>query len=153
MADIVSTDLTVTQVSSVIVGRTRRNELTLVFGNGTLTYPANGIPLTLAQLGLKRDIKALHIVDPSNADGYVYKWDKSNNKIRVYTQGVVVGAAGAVTTDDFPVTASAGTDAALSLQLTNSAGAGTHRWGDLKELVGGSAAPAATTLKVIVEGW
>lgn len=153
MADLAVTDVTATQVSSVISGRERKNEITLAFGDATKTYPAGGVPLSLAMLGLKRNVKSLIFADSSSGDGYVYKHDLTNNKIRIYTQGAVVGAAGAVTMDDFPVTASAGTDASLSLSLTNSAGAGTHRWGDLKELAASSAAPAATTLKVIAVGW
>lgn len=153
MADLAASDITVTQIGKSEIGKfSRSHVLDLAFGDGSLLYPAGGVPLSLAKLNLKDHVDSVEFADESNGDGYVYKWDKANNKIRIYTQGAVVGAAGAVAMDDFPVTPSQGTDAALSLSLTGTAGAGTHRWGDLKELATG-AAVVATTLRAVVRGW
>jgi hypothetical protein len=54
------------------------------FGNGALTYPAGGIPLTKGKLGCPTDLEALLIDDASSADGYLYKHDRANNKLRIY---------------------------------------------------------------------
>ena len=80
MADIASTDVTYTQV-----GKARKEEsghkvinLTIAFGNASLTYPSGGIPLTSAKLGCPNNIVDLVIDGPSSGDGLVYKYDKAN---------------------------------------------------------------------------
>lgn len=153
MADIAVTDVVATKIGKSEIGHVSKSHvMDLVFGDGSLTYPTGGVPLSVSLLGMKRNVDAVMICDASHGDGFVYKWDKTNNKILIYTQGVLVGAAGAVAMDDFPITAGVGTDAAISVSLTGSAGAGTHRWGGLKELAA-TDTPAATTLRVIVRGW
>lgn len=153
MPAIAVANVTATMVGKSEIGKVSKSRvMDLAFGDGALTYPTGGIPLSTSLLGMKRDVDAVQICDASAADGFVYKWDKTNNKILIFTQGALVGAAGAVAMDDFPVTAGVGTDAALSLSLTGSAGAGTHRWGGLKELAA-TDTPAATVLRVIVRGW
>lgn len=68
----------------------RRNFYTIVFGNAADTYPAGGIPvkvgsLTAAQsFGLSRVLQDLFIEDESNADALIYKYDRTNQKIRIY---------------------------------------------------------------------
>lgn len=89
----------------------------VTFGDGALTYPAGGIPLTKAKLGLPNQLESLLFVDSGSANGYVYKFDQANAKIRIY-QGDNDNVA------DAP----------------------------LIEL-GGSAAPAAVTLKVQARGY
>lgn len=153
MAAIAVTDVTATKIGKSEIGKVSKTHvMDLAFGDGALTYPTGGVPLSTSLLGMKREVLAVQICDAMSADGFVYKWDKTNNKILIYTQGVLVGAAGAVAMDDFPITAGVGTDAAISVSLTGSAGAGTHRLGPLKELAS-TDTPAATTLRVIVRGW
>lgn len=62
----------------------RRNICTISFGDGSLTYPAGGIPLTAGKMGMGTSIKAFSFVSPSAADGYLYKYDLANNKVRIY---------------------------------------------------------------------
>lgn len=63
----------------------QHNHLTIVFGNGALTYPTGGVPLTPTQMGLPRgDLNELLIEDASHADGYVYKYDYVNQKIKMF---------------------------------------------------------------------
>ena len=151
MADIAVTDITATKVGKTEIGKTVKSHvMDLAFGNGTLTYPTGGIPLSVSKLGLAREVHSVQIAGAP--DGFVYKWDHVNNKILILTQGVLVGAAGSVTLDDFPVTAGVGVDAAISVSLTNSAGAGTHFLGPLKEIAAADT-PAATVLRVVVRGW
>ena len=54
---------------------------TLAAGNGSLTYPSGGIPVSAGGLGLPSgQIDSLDIID-QGADGYVYTWVKSSGKI------------------------------------------------------------------------
>ena len=63
-----------------------RNNVTLTFGNGTLTYPAGGIPLSAAALGCPNTVESLTIFDQIGGsgatDGVVWSWDKTGNKLR-----------------------------------------------------------------------
>lgn len=71
----------------------RLNLIQVGFGNGTLTYPSGGIPLTGASMGLPNYVRSVDLVDPSNSDGYVYKWSQSANTIRIYQSGVESASA------------------------------------------------------------
>jgi len=67
----------------------RQNLVTISFGNSTLTYPAGGIPLSgLSAWGFPNVVGEVIIEDASNSDGYLYKWDKANNKLRIYQSGI-----------------------------------------------------------------
>jgi hypothetical protein len=54
------------------------------FGDGALTYPAGGVPLDSGKLGVGYLMTSLVIEDADNSNGFLYKYDKSNNKIRIY---------------------------------------------------------------------
>lgn len=69
------------------------NLISVGFGNGALTYPSGGVPLTGASMGLPNYVRSVDLVDPSNGDGFVYKWDSVNNKIRIYQSGVQSASA------------------------------------------------------------
>lgn len=57
----------------------------IAFGNGALTYPTGGIPLSgLSSWGFPHLIDSVVLADDANADGYVYKWDRTNNKLLMY---------------------------------------------------------------------
>ena len=62
----------------------RRNLVTIAFGNGALTYPTGGVPLTAGKMGTPTEVQSLTFTDEANADGFLYKWDKANNKVRIY---------------------------------------------------------------------
>lgn len=121
MADIAAADVTYTNPSTaaqtVVQGR-RVGVFTIAFGDGTLTYPAGGVPMTKAKLGCPNVIEEFSLQDPASANGFVYKYDYANEKIRIY-QGDYSEAGD----------------------------------GPLVELAGGSATPAAASLKVKVSGW
>jgi len=85
MADIAGNNVAYTQVGKTEIGNVSRQAVfDLSFGDGVLTYPANGIPLSLSAMGFKRGIESLQIADQANGDGLVYKWDRANNKIRIW---------------------------------------------------------------------
>lgn len=70
------------------------SELSIGFGNGALTYPTGGIPLDKSKLGLASQNVKWGIIEDSNPlDGYVYKFDLTNLKLKMFTQ---TGAAGAL---------------------------------------------------------
>ena len=152
MPAIAVTNVTATMVGKSEIGKVSRSHvMDLAFGDGALTYPTGGIPLSTSLLGMKREVQAVQIVDESSADGFTYKWDRVNNKILIYTQGVAFGAAGAATLDDFPLSAGVGVTSGRSISLDNGA-TSPVRLGGQKELAS-TDTPAATTLRVIVRGW
>lgn len=120
MADIASTDVVYTIQSQEVMAPapTKRVQATLVFGNGTLTYPTGGVPVSKGSLGFPSVISTLSFIDAASGNGFVYKYDLANAKIRIY-------------------------------QGDNDAVAD----GALVELAGGSATPAAATLKVLATGY
>lgn len=63
----------------------RQKRLKAVFGDGAKTYPSGGVPLSgISSWGFSYTIADIFLVDDSNSDGYVYKWDFTNNKLRIY---------------------------------------------------------------------
>ena len=57
----------------------------IVFGDGALTYPTGGVPLpAIGNFGLQRQVD-IGIIEPPYGDGYVYKYDRTNHKILIYT--------------------------------------------------------------------
>ncbi len=58
--------------------------LTVQFGNGALTYPSGGIPLIRANMGCSNNILSVNLSSPASNNGFVYKYDLTNNKIRIY---------------------------------------------------------------------
>lgn len=73
-----------------IVGKKRRNRITIVFGDGASTYPAGGVPLPgSGSLGMIRQLDYVLLVDASNPDGFVYKYDQTNSKLRIYSEQAV----------------------------------------------------------------
>ena len=86
MAAIASTDVTYSITKSVSAdGEGYKHFVTIGFGNGTLTYPAAGIPLTKASMGCPNAITNFQIIEQNLAvDGYVIDYDKSANTLLLY---------------------------------------------------------------------
>lgn len=85
MTDIVATDVVYTVLEENILDNGNLSVVVEIkFGNGTLTYPTGGIPLTRGKMGLPRHIKSLLLIDPESSDGLVYKFDLDNEKLRIY---------------------------------------------------------------------
>lgn len=80
MADIAATDVTVTILNRRrIEGRNHFN-VQLAFGDGALTYPAGGVPITKAKFGCPNIIESLRIYDKGTS-GYEFAYDRANEKI------------------------------------------------------------------------
>jgi hypothetical protein len=114
MADIASSDVTYTLVKQ------RKEEsslkvinLTVAFGNGTLAYPSGGIPLDKAKMGCPNEVVSVLLNNPASSNGFLYKYDLANNKLRIY-QGDNDNAADAALIELVAATA---TPAAATLSL------------------------------------
>lgn len=98
MPDLGASDVTVTLVPQDVefLGMGLRMSLpTINFGNGSKTYPANGVPLpSIGNFGMKKAIKRVMIQGPPGT-GYVYKYDPTNHTVRIY-QGAGLTPAGSV---------------------------------------------------------
>ncbi|MCL6547171.1 MAG: hypothetical protein K6T61_18330 [Bryobacteraceae bacterium] len=59
------------------------NLVSIAFGDGSKTYPSGGVPLPdKTSFGMTREIAAMLLLPPSN--GYVYRYDRANHKVRVF---------------------------------------------------------------------
>lgn len=99
MADIAAADLTYTvQDETKRIGESGRREAVYLvsFGDATDTYPTGGVPLTKAKLGCPNDLEELLFVDSGSGDGYVYKFEKGDDTIRIYTADYDATADGAL---------------------------------------------------------
>ncbi len=63
----------------------------LIFGAG-LTYPSGGIPLTKAKLGCPNTITDLGLSDDGSGSGYIFKYDYTNAKLRIYISDAVAAS-------------------------------------------------------------
>ncbi len=147
MADIASTDVTITVQKVRRYGKYKTNLVKIAFGNATLTYPSGGVPLPSGlSFGLRKELQSLSLVDEDDASGIQWKYDAENKKLRAYLQGVTVGAAGSATLDDFPLdTTTDPLATTVSVSLTSSTGAGAKYLGKMIEMAT-SQAPPATVL-------
>lgn len=90
MTALASTDVTVTVNSrDKDIGHGALSKFmgiaSIVFGDGALTYPTGGIPLpAIGRFGLQRQVD-IGVVEPPSGDGYVYKYDRTNHKVLIYT--------------------------------------------------------------------
>ncbi|MBU2550230.1 MAG: hypothetical protein KKB20_17610 [Proteobacteria bacterium] len=121
----------------------------VAFGNGSLTYPTGGVPLpAIGAFGFLREIQFLAIQEAAN--GFVYKFDQANHKIKIYTQGVVTGSTGAAVNENGAlVENSAAAEGAP--RIPNTVADTTYDLGPLIELPA-AIAPAAVTLKLLMVG-
>ncbi len=85
MADIAASDVSYSLVNKEIgdSGFAEYN-FSISFGDGVLTYPAGGIPLLKGNLGCPNEVRSLDLFSPDSSNGFVYKYDLANNKIRIY---------------------------------------------------------------------
>ena len=169
MADIASTDVTYTEQPGgghTSTGR-RTGIFKIQFGDGSLTYPAGGVPLLKAKLGCPNAIEEFTIFDSHDADGRLYKYDAENVKVRIYNPGgshahnlLVKGGQAAAGTAALAhyATDILGKEAATDATITGADSAtkggvlsATSQPGT--EFTGASTVVAATTLYVKVVGW
>lgn len=120
--------LTVTLTHHGIAGDLRYVRGSLSFD---ASYPTGGESLTAANLGL-RVIDAIHI---HHTKGVSFEYDYTNSKILAYNPGVTVGAAGALTLDDFVMTGVAATPTAAAIGLSANSANTTVCFGVMPEII------------------
>lgn len=90
MTALASTDVTVTLELRRIEGKRKRNRVKIQFGNATLTYPTGGVPMPSAgAFGMYRNLEGLLFIDEASGNGFVYKYDRTNNKLFIYAETTV----------------------------------------------------------------
>lgn len=87
MPNIVAANVTVTMLTTRKgLGGRNCNRVRLAFGDGALTYPAGGIPLTKGTLGCPNVVESMSVVD-QGVLGYSFVYDQSAEKLVVLHQG------------------------------------------------------------------
>jgi len=88
MTDLVATDLTYSfkSLDRMFLGRGQGflNRGTITFGDGALTIPSAGVPLTKAKMGCPRELKSVKIIE-SSLLGYQFTHDVSAETLLVAT--------------------------------------------------------------------
>ena len=89
MAAIAATDVTYTIVNQARMGSAGyRTVVTIAFGDGALTYPTGGVPLTKGKMGAPNYIDTVQLLEGSySATAYQPFWDKANNKLKLMGTG------------------------------------------------------------------
>jgi len=122
----------------------------LSFGDGSLTYPSGGIPLpVIGKFGYSRQVD-FGSIEPDPDDGYVYKYDRANHKLRVFAQGVTTGATAAAVNENGALAVDV-SGAETAVRLPNTAASTAYSLGPLHE-VGTSFAPLATAMRMLLFG-
>jgi hypothetical protein len=153
MAAIASSDVTVsvsTRNRDIAPGGPKLMQIASVgFGNGSLTYPTGGVPLpAIGVFGFKKAIEFGVIEQPVN--GFIYKFDRANHKIIIYTQGMRTGstATGALANGAY---AENSADAETVVRFSGTAIDTTYDFGPLKEMAS-TIAPAAASMLIMLLG-
>jgi len=116
MADIAAGDVTYTDRGlAKRVGKLTHTKTRVQFGNATLTYPAAGVPLTLAKLGFKTQVES--VVVNVNATSTQSLWVWNGNTTAPTLLGLEVDATAAGDTGLINLDGS-DTPAAQDLELT-----------------------------------
>ena len=95
MADIVAAGVTVTLDFMDRTFRRKRHEVTIAFGDGSATYPTNGVPLPAKRTAFQMHAEIDRIdLPPVTSGGYVCMYDKTYYTIRIFK---CAGSAAAMT--------------------------------------------------------
>lgn len=98
MPALAASDVTITVEAGTphnprIEGTKRKSLVKIQFGDGALTYPANGVPMpAFEKFGLIRNLEDLNILDTSGT-AYGVKWDRANDTLRLFNAATEAGAA------------------------------------------------------------
>ncbi len=125
----------------------------VAFGDGALTYPTGGVPLpAIGRFGFLREVKFCAIEQPYG-NGFVYKYDGVNNKLKIFTLGVTTGSTGTTisTVSGATPTIENSGSVAGDPQLAGATIDTTYDFGPMIELPA-TIAPAAVTVKMLMVG-
>ena len=149
MADIAAANVTVTVEDQNIVLGKRRNRVKIVFGDGALTYPSGGVPMPgFASFGMVRNLDYLTVFDDDDASGLLFKYDRENNKLRIYWPTGGANNPSAAAAEANPIVMSGGASA-TAVDATTPA----LRGGQARELASATSTITAKTLYAEAVGW
>lgn len=122
----------------------------ITFGDGSKTYPTGGVPLpAIGNFGFRRQI-AMGVVEQPASNGFIYKYDRANHKIKIFTQGFRTGpTAAAAAENGAKLTRSDGVE--IGPRIPNTAPNSTYDTGPMQELLAAEA-PDEVTLRVLFIG-
>jgi len=86
MTAFATTDVTVTVSRDIGHGAIGKNlsVATVAFGDSALTYATGGVPMpAIGVFGYQKDIEFFQVQQP-NGNNYHYRYDDTNNKIKIY---------------------------------------------------------------------
>ena len=90
MTALAATDFTVTVEKKAIEPPRKRYRVKLVFGDGAKTYSTGGIPLPAkGSFGMVAFLEFLNLIDSSAGGGFVWQFDKTNNKLKAFVEATV----------------------------------------------------------------
>ena len=151
MPDITASDVTVTIDRKGIIARQKIHVATIVFGDGALTYPAGGIPVSDDALGFLRSTDSLQIQE-SDANGFRYEYDKSAKTIRILAQNIRTGSTAVAAAESGALVEDSNDAENADFRIPKTVIDTDYDIGPGKE-VGTSHTPAATTLICEARGW
>lgn len=150
MADLAASNVTYTMLNERRVESRAQNRVRLAFGDGALTVPAGGIPLSKGKLGCPNVIESLIVVDQGTS-GYRFQYDQSAEKLVVMQSALVVTKGAVLGSGEVGVSADAAT---ATLNNNTIAASLTLKSASPAQIVEASAiAIAAQTIEVEVVGW
>lgn len=99
MTNLAATNITLS-VTPQKLGSIRMAYATHAFGDGALTYPYGGVPLpAMGRYGIKNQVLDFQIID-DDTSGIIWKYDKTNHKLKAYHRAPVVVFEETVTLTD-----------------------------------------------------
>lgn len=112
------------------------------------SYPSGGYSLTPAMLGL---VTIKHM-DTQHRSGVSLDYDFSSNKLRCFVPAVSVGALGAATLDDAPISSVGGTTT-RSIGIDNGGASSTIRFGVQAEVAASANLSTITGARIVAFGY
>ena len=94
MPALTAADVTVTVNKRDRLDTVKQHQATIAFGDGALTYPSVGIPVTIDQMGLSRVIDSIQFME-TDGNGFRYEYDRSAKTIRIMRQNIRTGSTAA----------------------------------------------------------
>jgi len=151
MADIAAGDVTYTIMTARRLANSRtHNRVKLVFGDGALTVPAGGIPISKGKCGCPNVIESMTVVDQGTS-GYIFQYDQSDEKLVVMQTALRVTKGAITASTELGLSADAAT---ATLNNNTIAASLTLKSASPSQVVEASTiAIAAQTIEVEVIGW
>lgn len=153
MTALASTDVTVSvsrRDKDMFGGMRKATIADITFGDGALTYPTGGVPLPAkGAFGFTKEI-AMGLIEQPPGNGFIYKYDRANHKLKILNQKVTTGST-TVTTSASGALIENENGAETVARLYGTAVDTTYNLGQLGE-VSTAHAPASTTVRMIFFG-